>query len=344
MKKIKSLFMLLAIFFLFPFMVNAEEANVTIESVVLDESASTQGVVTSEPQVTGLSIDFGLEFSNVGDKVVYRAIFNNNDTEDYALTLPEAKDGEYVTYQYAFEDGNNVLMAKSKKTLVITIEYKNEVPDDVLDANNGKYRDANRVQLTLVNNEGKVTSAGTNPKTGQSLLIIGLLAIAIIVSSYVVYKNNKSAKNLVLLVAAGLFIIPMTIYALKELSITINSSVGIAKEREFCVINLQSGPATYDSYTYRTGTTLGEYLKGHSVVASMGDNKLNPNRDFVTSLDDNTCGTNVAYYIEKSHLGDADNSEYKVMQNGESVILDSEHVCYFLTYNYCNESPDTPGQ
>lgn len=346
MKKIKSLLMLLIAFFLFPFMVYAENANVTIEDVTRD--SKTQGVeVTTEPQITGLNINFGLEFSEVGDKVVYKAVFNNQDNEDYSLTLPSGKEGEYVTYSYAFEDGNNVLKAKSKKTLVITIEYKKEVPDSALE--NGKYVEANQVKVTLADSEGK--PVGNNPKTGQSLLLIGLLALVIVGSSYVVYKNNKSTKSLALLVAFGLLIVPMTIYALKELNITVNTSVSVAKWKEFCVINYQSDVAEnpYRYYSYKTGTTFSNYLRravpvdsalpGDYVIPrpSSGEDLLTPDAEYATEAGD-TCGINVVNYVEKSHLGDA--TLNGTFQNGNSIILDADQGCYFLKYTHCIENDD----
>ena len=360
MKKMKMLMILIMSVFFLPFMVSAEGANVSIEKISLDEEATTnENLVITEPVVNGLSIDFGLSFSEVGDKVVYKVDFVNKDSEDYELKFPAAGDG-YVTYQYEFSDHSNVLKANSSKSLMITIEYKKEVPDNLL--RDGKYTENNQINLALLNNEAKTV----NPKTGQSLLFVVLIAVILIGSAIVVFKNHKSSKTLALLLAVGLMILPLSIYALKQLNVTINSHVEIVKVKEFCVLNYSAvgdvsgsiapksltdgslalkmvgnvGNMNTLSYTYKTNETFLDYITRNSKFVSSTGDALNPEYDFVTNSEEDSCNHNIVIFytneeLETMYSGNGESTG--TFQNGDAIILDESQGCYFISKNACGQ-------
>lgn len=346
MKKIKYFMLMFSVLFLLPMMVHAADtANVSIKDVSLVDQVGDINI-TQEPKATGLNIDFGVEFKDVGDKVIYKAIIENKDNEDYLLRLPKSKENGYVTYQYKFGDNSEILKAKSTKELVITIEYKEEVPDSALE--NGRYKESNRVVLTLANDGGDVVPA--NPKTGQSIAFIIIIAMVVLGSAFVVFKNHKSAKNFVFLLAVGAFLLPISIYAIKELTITVNSSVEIARVKEFCVLNdindnngddeggdvllreaevdeNQSGDFYFE---YTPGSTFRDYFNSNSgllqSVTSTGT-PLSLDAGFAKSYLDEY-SMNVMVFYTPEQLEEDDSSDY---QDLDSVIRDKSEGCYFIS-------------
>ena len=341
MKKIKYFMLIFSVLFLLPMMVHAADtANVSIKKVSLVDQVGDINI-TQEPKATGLNIDFGVEFKDVGDKVIYKAEIENKDNEDYLLRLPKSKEDGYVTYQYKFGDNSEILKANSTKELVITIEYKEEVPDNALE--NGRYKESNRVVLTLANDDGTSAVVPANPKTGQSIAFIIIIGFVVLGSSFVVFKNHKSAKNFVFLLAVGAFLLPISIYAIKELTITVNSSVEIARTAEFCVIS-QSGNSgsipslmaasnsqpdsdqNFSYYKYNVGMTFADYFDSEmydpEFTTSNGID-LNFDIDFAGNIDEDNERRNVIAFNGFNETED----DY---QSLVSKIKDSSEGCYYI--------------
>jgi len=358
-KKIKMFLLFIATFFFVPFMVRAEDANVTINKVSLE--SKTDGVeITAEPQINGLEINFGLEFSEVGDKVVYKADFINKDNEDYELKLPDSKADGYVTYTYQFSDNSNILKANSNKSLVITVEYKTEVPDSALQG--GKYTENNQVKITLLNDNGTV-----NPKTGQSVLFVFVIGLLLIGTAIVVFRNHKSSKTFALLLAMGVMFLPLSIYALKQLSITVNTKVEIAKIKNFCVLNYavqpnepgaqavdraailkmvgSAGNANTISYSYKTGETFLDYIERNSQFVSSTGDSLDSTFDFVSNREEDVCNHNIIIFYTNEELDTMfsssntvnNGSEPGTFQGGSDLILDESQGCYYINKYVCGQ-------
>ncbi len=359
MKKIKIVLFVIAVLFLFPFMVHAKDANVIIDKVTLE--SKTDGVeIIEEPTIDGLVIDFGLEFSEVGDKVVYKADFINKDQEDYELKLPEAKSDGYVIYSYQFQDNSSILKANSSKSLIITVEYKDEVPDSALQ--NGKYSEKNQVKLTLLTDDKEVEVV--NPKTGQSILFIAFVSAILLGSAYVIFKNHKNSKTIGLLFLVGIMALPFSIYALKQLSVTINTRIEIAKIKDFCVLDYSTpisdpghdsidrvailkmvgngGNSNTFSYTFKTGDTILDYMKKNENFVSTFGSPLNPNYVFIRGDEQGPlCEYNVVIFysneeLEEMYSGNQTSTNPGTFQNGDSIIQDSSIGCYFIASDSCN--------
>ena len=349
MKKIKYFMLIFSVLFLLPMMVHAADtANVSIKKVSLVDQVGDINI-TQEPKATGLNIDFGVEFKDVGDKVIYKAEIENKDNEDYLLRLPKSKEDGYVTYQYKFGDNSEILKANSTKELVITIEYKEEVPDNALE--NGRYKESNRVVLTLANDDGTSAVVPANPKTGQSIAFIIIIGFVVLGSSFVVFKNHKSAKNFVFLLAVGAFLLPISIYAIKELTITVNSSVEIARTKEFCVAKMarfgstgssgiySSSPSdSYSqSYEYYVGMTFGDYFDSdlfrNSLFATSNGYDLDFDVDFARNDDEYDDGFNSIMFFASEDLEGS-------YQGLDSKIKDSSEGCYTIDGAYRLPQPE----
>lgn len=348
MKRLKGLlFIGIAFFFLFPFFVNAKDANVIVDSVthVSDQEVLDGVNIVTEPIIDGLNISFGLEFTKVGGKVVYKVLIKNQDSEDYQLKLPESVDG-YVSYQYQFDDNSDVLKKNTSKTLFITINYKEEVPDASLV--NGKYLENKNFSLTLLDNSGNVVNLKNgNPKTGQSLLLLIIITFFIIISAYCVFRYQRNVKSFIFLLTVGLMILPISILAMKSVNISINSDVEVAKIKNFCYLDYVSGVANNKntSLEMKTGSTMKELFKSHSesTIATV-ENELLDGAEFVTSETDDNCGKNVIIFYTNSQLetmfGGSSDEVFGEFANWDSIVKDSDQGCYFISRHICSEDSE----
>ena len=267
MKKIKSLLFLLAVFFMAPLVTNAESANVVIDSVTLEDAS--QGVVeNATPTFNGLDLNFDVKFTNVGDSIIYKVAVTNKDSEDYLLSNTSIKDGEYIEYDFLFEDNTNILKAKSSKVMKVTIKYIKQVPDGALI--NGKYTKTSNVKINFNDKAGK-TVANTNPKTGSSILfILMILAVVLAGVALIFFRNKKGVKTFSLLLAGALFVVPTSIFAVKALTINVSANIEVSNLPKFCVFDFmkyaEDNATTenisnyYNYYEYINGMTFGQYF------------------------------------------------------------------------------------
>ena len=321
MKKMKNLFMLLAIFFMLPVVTHAQDGNVSISSITND-SKSTGVIENAEPTFSGLSVNFDVKFTNVGDSIVYKVDIVNKDNEDYTLENTNISDDPYITYDFSFSDKSNVLKANSTKTMYITMKYAKEVPESALV--NGKYTNNSSVKINFTDKDG---NSVVNPKTGSSvLLIIILMAIVIFGVALVLFKNNKGIKTMSILVATALIVIPTSIFALKSITINVNTNIEISDLPEFCVFDfskydedqaqVSSIDQYYLSYQYIDGMTFGDYFTTFKDTNLSSDSQINV---FYTYED-----LRRAYEVE-------DNADYPgTVINADSVIKNKDEGCYII--------------
>ena len=254
MKKIKHLVLIITLL-LFPIMVNAE-GNVSITKIELKE-VKGDALEISKPTFKGLDVNYNLSFHKVGDSITYIATIKNNDKEDYKITNKSSfSDSGYMEYTFNFTDNSNIIKTNETKDMYITINYKNEVPMEKLV--NGAYTEQNKMNLILVNNRGQEV----NPNTQSTIyFIIGIILLLSI--SLVIFKKHK--KLSVFLIALSL-LLPVTTYALKEITITLNTRVEVVKNLEFCYENdwgfvkrtiEEYNP--YSNYPYEAGMTFNDW-------------------------------------------------------------------------------------
>ena len=173
--KIRKLLLVFIISIMFiPFVVNAETCEndkVSIESIEI-KNISDNVVEKTEPVINGMGIKLDLEMSEVNDSVEYEMTIKNDSNTDYKLDKNSLNiESDYIDYTFETKDKTNIVKAKSSSEAVLTVQYKNEVSEELLD--NGSFTDSKTINIGL--NDGKGLA---NPKTGQSLLIlIGILLI-----------------------------------------------------------------------------------------------------------------------------------------------------------------------
>ena len=231
--KIRKLLLVFIISIMFmPFVVNAETCEndkISIESIET-KSISDNAVEKNDPTINGMGVKLDLEMSEVGDKVEYEMTIKNDSNTDYKLDKNSLKiESDYIDYTFETKDKTNIVKAKSSSEAVLTVQYKNEVPEELLE--NGSYNDNKTFNIGM--NDGKnsitetVNNIITNPKTGQSLLFIMCLVLMVIVISLVVLKKNKKIGTLVLLL--GLLSLPFSVYALCSINLKVESNIAVKK-------------------------------------------------------------------------------------------------------------------
>lgn len=179
MKKIINIMFVITLLFLFIPNVYANNA-LKIESIELDSKSDSIKIV-NDLSFNDLSLNYDLEFNNLGDYAKYKVIINNNSNDDYELG-ENSNNSQYINYKYDFDDGNNVLEKNKKSTMFITIKYDKEVPSEKLDGND--YIENNNSTISL-------NYHVNNPNTGDNTrTIIGFMMI-VSVLCFVIKKLDK---------------------------------------------------------------------------------------------------------------------------------------------------------
>ena len=230
MKKI----LLFALFLvLIPLFVRAETCDtnsVFISSITVEEQ-SDNVVEVEEPNINSKNINLNLSMLEVGDNIKYKVIIKNESKNDYKLDQNSLKaSSDYIDYTVDLDDDSNIIKSNSSKTIFIKAEYKNEIPEDSFE--NGSYHDDKIMTMNLLS-EDKIISIPEiikNPKTSSHfiLLFISIILIATILIILIVRKKKYS--KLLLLIIGTSIIIPISIHALCEYNITINSTIMIDKK------------------------------------------------------------------------------------------------------------------
>ena len=267
-KKVKLL--LLSIIFLVPFMVFAESkventdhsGDVYIASSELIKLSD--GVEEIEkPTLKDLNVKFNVQFSEVNQSIEYKLIIKNISNKDYNITTDNSfNKSDYITYNFKYDDGSDIIKANSEEEMLVTIAYTKEVPDNKL--SDGKFIEDNDMSLNLSNEI-------TNPSTIFQRYGVNILLILITCIVAIYFLKTKNIKNSLKVLLLGLMLIPLTARSLDSIKVTIDSHVEVEKTSEFCYYTridegIVNGTEHYGNdyvqalYKYRKGMTWEEYL------------------------------------------------------------------------------------
>jgi len=218
MKRCLQLLILLIIFM--PTIVYAETCDsdrISISSITVDnKSDNVEEIDTATASDKKLTLN--LSMSEVGDNIKYRIIVKNNSNEDYELDKSNfGISSDYVNYSLESDNNSNIVKANSSKTVYLKIEYKNEVPEDAFD--DDSYNDNKTIVLNL-SSENIIN----NPKTGVSYLFLITLLLITISTIVIVLKRKKYNKLMIFIIGLAVFI-PISVYAICKVQITLESSV-----------------------------------------------------------------------------------------------------------------------
>ena len=314
MKKILALLFLLFI----PFMVNAE---VKIKEAVLVDN--TEGLeVEKNPHFEGLELDIDMKLAEVGEYAKYKLTIENDTKKDYEIDMGEAfSTKEYIKYEFSFvDDDSAVLKSTESKDIYVTVSYNKEVPEN--EFVNGVYNDDNVMTINLSTEEDEQV----NPSTKTGYIIFGVAIILVISVAVILLSKHKLNKVMVLIIATAI-IVPMSIFALEKITITIKAKIQIVYNKpKFCVGIYDYNTETignYQYYDYAKGSTWGQYL----------DSNFNNNYfknyfdEYILKFENNNgpCGGYVTYG-ENARDGKAKSAD---------KIIDSKTGCYYIFVPVC---------
>ena len=268
-RKVKLL--LLSLIFLVPFMVFAEDkventnhsGDVYIASSELIKASD--GVEEVEkPTLKDLNVKFNVRFSEVNQSIEYKLIIKNTSSKDYNISTDNSfNKSDYITYNFKYDDGSDIIKANSEEEMLVTITYSKEVPDNKL--TDGKFIEDNVMSLNL-------SDEITNPSTILQRYGVNILLIIITCVVAFYFLKTKNIKNSLKVLILGLILIPLATRAIETIKVTIDAHVEIEKPSEFCYITyINEGIANKTTpskrytevkalYKYRKGMTWEEYL------------------------------------------------------------------------------------
>ncbi|MBP5678834.1 MAG: hypothetical protein J6X28_03290 [Bacilli bacterium] len=230
MKKIIRVFLLLLLF-LGTTPVYAK--GVSIESITVD-SKSNNTVILEDATIENLTVKMNVNFVLKEDYIKYKIIINNDTDKDYIMDENKNK-SEYIDYIYEYDDQNKIIESHKKSTMFVTIQYKKEVPVDVL-REEGSFIETKNLSIELDHFE--------NPKTGMN--IIAILLLLLIVGILLLAKKNKKIAVLILL------LLPVTVWAIDKLMIHLEMNVKISA-KPVCIRGTEKHVEVCNAYGYGSG-------------------------------------------------------------------------------------------
>ena len=355
-KKVKLL--LLSLIFLVPFMVFAEDkventnhsGDVYIASSELIKASD--GVEEIEnPTLKDLNVKFNIRFSEVNQSIEYKLIIKNTSSKDYNISTDNSfNKSDYITYNFKYDNGSDIIKANSEEEMLITITYTKEVPSDKL--TDGKFIEDNVMSLNL-------SDEITNPSTILQRYGVNILLIIITCVVAFYFLKTKNIKNSLKVLILGLILIPLATRALDTIEVTIDSHVEVEKTSKFCYetyINegIANGTTPSESYTevkalykYRKGMTWEDYLNSDynkiidSTTISYNNKQLNF-KDYINKVNKvysktwepiYLFGSNMESYDEFPYRFEGSDNNYKFFHSKkelfESEIMNSSQGCYY---------------
>lgn len=239
---------------------NQSSGLVHIENIYLIDK-NENVILTENASFNDLNLSMGFKFNEKDDYIKYKVTIVNDDSEDYRITESnDFNNSKYINYSYSFLDNSNIVTAHSTKDLFITVQYRNEVPDTAFD--NGKYQEKNEINIVMANGDSI-----TNPSTGSSVIIICMLLVVAFSLFNMIFNDYINIKNMSFIIICILMLIPISVSALKEVSIILHTNVEVSNIKKFCVIRSYDklpGCGKYvektEYYDFYPGTTLSDII------------------------------------------------------------------------------------
>ena len=206
---------------------NCDVNNISISSIEID-SKTDNVTELEEASVSGRNVNVNVNMTSVGDNIKYKMVVHNASNDDYSLSKNSFSiSSDYVDYSIETEDNSNIVKGNSNKVVFLNVEFKNEVPEEAFQS--GKFNDNKTVTMNLSTGNGVV-----NPKTGAKPYILIITIVLIVSCSVFVILRRKKYSKLMGLIIGVLVIIPISVYALCEVDISVESSVEISKNPMLC--------------------------------------------------------------------------------------------------------------
>ena len=245
----KRFIKILLLLLIFPITVLAEEKDITIESIKLDFIYGN-AYETETSKVEENKIINNVVLNKLDDYIDYKISVKNNSDNKYYYYVNQ-NNSEYVSYELLDED--NWIDKNTEKDFILRIKYIKEIPENLYNTQR-QYLDNNEINLIFRDKIIDETITN-NPYTGNFYLLI--ISIVFLVG-ITVYYTSKSKK--VAFLFLFVLLLPITIFALTPINITISNNVMFTNRK---VVKCHyDGDLTigeeyqYGQYTYHYGEEL----------------------------------------------------------------------------------------
>ena len=240
MKK-KIFIIILLLFMCIPFLVSAEECDLSeVKIVSIEEKEKSDSVkVLSDPEINDKNIKLGLKMSELNSSITYTVILENTSSDNYTIDDESfVGDSDYIRYSIEAEDGTNLLESSSDKVIYLTVSYFNEVDEELFE--NGLFSLTSTLSFYMQNNEKEkeigiitvpaIVEDTKNPLTNVfiSMIIIIIMFVSLLVS-YLLFKNKKKFKTYSVIIICLSVSLPVLTYALCKAEFTVESQIVIDK-------------------------------------------------------------------------------------------------------------------
>ena len=305
MKKISIIIILITLIFAYTYVY----ANDTISiSNIEIADISDNTIINEEPTISGLSFSMDVTFFEVNDFIKYKIEVENNSNDDLIISDDiKFNNNDYITYEYSI-DGDSIIKANSKKIMYVTATYKKEVVDSLFE--NDTYQNKENMQLNISN-------IIENPKTGHSNLVLSIISmIMILFGIYMVVKYGKKDQIMVIIICLSL--IPISVFAIEKIKLTISTNIIIEKNTETFKICSFTNREQCSTYRHKTNMTWGEWLESkynyNNVNFREDDYICNSGKVFLVIIDNTSSIISIKYndYIEedKYYIGISSRCDY----------------------------------
>ena len=324
----KKIFLLTSILFMVFFLnipiINAEEKGILIKNVELIEK-NGKTVELENAKFEGLDIWFKLKFFELNDNAKYKIIISNNSESDYEINKDsqDFTDEDYISYEFEYENNDELVKAGTEEEVIVKITYKKEVPNQ--EFVNNTYTNDNYMNISFTKDDNV-----QNPNTFDSIIkLIFMSVIALMVVVLLIAKYKKFATGLLVLT----LLVPIVTYAKELFKININANVIIQK------VEVASFGLCDDVYQFEVGMTLNDWLNSDYNTAgyySVNSNYvLMPGGSEVIGIGNfNNLITKDATYICRAIAECVSpNSEILINENGQTKlakdIIVNDNVMYY---------------
>ena len=270
----KLLYSILLFILFIPVIVNAAECDtskVYIDSISIDTSKGNVAEL-EEATAKDKKVNLNLRMATKDDEIVYKIVLKNDSEEDYEINKNSIKlDTDYLDYSLE-SDNNNIVKAKSSRTINLRVKYTTEV--DPSKFVNGVYQDNVTMKVNLQSND-----TPSNPNTGVSYIIIISLIILLSGILLIVFRKKRLSQVMIVIITL-LLVIPFSVNALCKCEIELISKVTITNIRKYRVEFKACGHLAVQEFEFENGMTWNEYFNSsyYSEISAAAD----PTADIVT--------------------------------------------------------------
>ena len=307
-KKIVSLLLVLVMFI--PLLVGAEECDISkvyIDSISVEDTSNVEELDSAVADDKTISLNLGMH--NVGDNIKYKVVIKNDSDEDYELDDNINIDSDYVDYKIELDDDSKIVKKNSTKTIFLSVQYKNEVPEDAY--SDGVFTDDVTIKVNMASEEKESI---INPNTGKKSLLIGCLILLIGGLLFFAFRKDRTTK-VVVFVIATLLLVPVVAKALCKCELDIHS-----------IVTIDNRTYVYSHYQQKIGEEIGnrkvfdnldealaDFGYDFTVRFLLDENNIILDSDLVFKIDDKV------YYLSNNDSEASYNSNLITMQKAFGV-------------------------